>query len=181
MKKKIDEMRTLMEKLEPNTSKYGLPFAIVKKNLICLTPNSNSLKNLYMLEFHPELACASRLPAAIMHAIEELNHFKNTSSVNEKLNLEINYLTQLFDSLQNLNPPGHSFALNIQKEVFNTSFVDDPLVMSDFIDFSVKQLDETLKNKTKKEQQELILNSISKTLEVYNNFNYFIGCILYFC
>lgn len=99
-------------------------------------------------------------------AIEELNYFKSTTSVNQRLNLEINYLTKLHLTLQSIQPPGHSFANQIQKEVFTGNFVDDPLLMSDFLDFTVRQLEEQLKNKTKKEQQETVINSITKIVEV---------------
>lgn len=120
-----------------------------------------------MLEFHPSLACISRLPDALKHAIEELNYFKSTTTIIERLNLEIQFMSQALESLQNLNPPGYSFASNIQKDIFNGTFVEDPLIMSDFIDYTVRQLEETAKNKTKKEQQELIIGSITKTVEVF--------------
>ncbi len=130
-------------------------------------PTRSTLKNLYLLEFHPCLACASRLPDALKYAIEELNFFKSTTSVNQRLHSEINYLTKLHITLQNLQPPGHSFATHIQKEVFTSNFADDPLLMNDFVDFTVRQLEEQAKNKTKKEQQEILLGAITKIVEVF--------------
>ena len=69
----IEEMRIFVSRMEEGGDKqYGMPYSIVKKNLICLTPNAvgRTLKNMYMLEFHPWLAAASRIPDAIKTAIE---------------------------------------------------------------------------------------------------------------
>lgn len=66
----IDDMRNLLEKV--NDNKYGLPYSLIKKSPINLSanPTGNTLKNFYLLEFHPCLACASRLPTAFKNAIE---------------------------------------------------------------------------------------------------------------
>ena len=67
-------MRILIERLEGTGGgqMYGLPLSIVKKNLVNLTCNFNGagLKNVYLLEFHPCLANASRLPDAFRQAID---------------------------------------------------------------------------------------------------------------
>lgn len=44
--------------------------------------------------------------------------------------------------------------------------------MSDFVDFTLKQLEETTKNKTKKEQNDMAINAVARTLEV--------GLVLFF-
>ena len=67
----IDDMRSLLEKCEPD-SKYGMPYSLIKKVPINLTSNSfgSTLNNFYMLEFHPCLAVASRMPPAFKQSIE---------------------------------------------------------------------------------------------------------------
>ncbi len=72
LNKIIEDMRVFLGRTESDSRNYGMPFPIVKKNLVCLTPNSvgSTLKNLYMLEFHPWLASASRVMAAIKTALE---------------------------------------------------------------------------------------------------------------
>lgn len=71
LNKMIEDMRVFLDRVDIDKL-YGMPFSIVKKNLICLSPNpvGSTLKNLYMLEFHPWLAAASRVPAAIKSALE---------------------------------------------------------------------------------------------------------------
>ena len=68
----IDDMRSLIDRISPDDKQYGLPYSVIKKNKITLTPNTpgNTLKNLYLLEFHPWLAAASRVPDAIQVALE---------------------------------------------------------------------------------------------------------------
>lgn len=77
--KMIDDMRNYLDKI--NEQKYGLPYSIVKKNPINLSASSNgsnTLKTLYLLEFHPCLASASRLPSAFKQGIEvKISFFKN--------------------------------------------------------------------------------------------------------
>jgi len=68
----IEDMRLFLGRMEADSRSYGMPYSIVKKNLICLTPNpvGSTLKNLYMLEFHPWLAAASRVMDAVRTALE---------------------------------------------------------------------------------------------------------------
>lgn len=71
LNKMIDEMRGFLERNESN-KQYGMPYSVIKKNLICLSPNpiGSTLKNLYMLEFHPCLASATRIEPALKTALE---------------------------------------------------------------------------------------------------------------
>lgn len=106
------------------------------------------------------------MPEAFKYALEELNHFKATASVNERLSLENSYLTQLNDLLLNMSPPGSAFVNHIYKEVFCYTFADDPFLMSSFVDWMIRQLEEQVKNKTKKEQHETLTGSIVRMIEV---------------
>ena len=160
-------MRVLLDQVEVD-AKYGIPLNVIKQNLINLSPNNNgsTLKNLYMLEFHPCLAVAARIPSAFKQAIDELNYYRCTSNINERLNLEQHFFNRLLDQLEKSDAPGYSFTAQIQKEIFNGIFVEDPLLMSEFVDFTLRQLEETTKNKTKKEQSDLALSTVSRILEV---------------
>lgn len=74
--KMIDEMRNYLEKIED--SSFGLPLSVIKKRPINLSSNlyGQTLKNFYLLEFHPCLASASRLPNAFRQSIEVSRTFK---------------------------------------------------------------------------------------------------------
>lgn len=45
-------------------------------------------------------------------------------------------------------------------------FVEDPLLMSDFAEYALKQVEETSKNKTKKEQSEMAISCAGQIIEV---------------
>lgn len=79
MDKMIDQMRNYLEKVKD--SSFGLPLSVIKKRPINLTSNvyGHTLKNLFMLEFHPCLASASRLPPAFRQSIEvsEIEKFQS--------------------------------------------------------------------------------------------------------
>lgn len=167
--KMIDEMRNLMEKIDDDKHMFGLPYRIIKKNLINLTPSASkghSLKNFYMLEYHPCLASASRIPGALKQAIEELMYFKTPESVNERLAIEQYFYNNFIEHLERGDPPGHTFNPQFQKEILNANFVEDPIVMSDFLYYTLKQIEEQSKTKTKREQNEMALSASARILEM---------------
>ena len=165
-------MRILLEQVEAD-AKYGLPLTVIKKNPINLSSSNqgSTLKNLFMLEFHPCLAVASRLPASFKQAIEELSYYRCATNVNDRLQLEQNFYNRFLDLLEKSDPPGYSFTAQIQKEIFNATYVEDPLLMSELVDSTLKQLEETTKNKTKKEQNDLALATVNRFLEVTSFFS----------
>lgn len=156
-------------------AKYGLPFNVIKKSPINLSPNNHgsTLKNLYMLEFHPCLAVASRLPNSFRQAIEELSYYRSITRVNDRLHLEQSFYNRLLEHLEKSDPPGYSFTAQIQKDVFNGTYIEDPLLMTELVESTLRQLEETTKNKTKKEQNELALATTMRFLEV-NIFKFYL-------
>ena len=97
---------------------------------------------------------------------KELLYFKPKATINEQLLLEQAFLSNYLNQLQSADPPGSAFTAQIQKEVFNGMFIEDPLIASDLVAALVRQSDEASKNKTKKEQSELSMNILSRFLEV---------------
>lgn len=77
----------------------------------------STLKNMYLLEFHPCLAAASRLPSALSQCVEELVYFMRPATNNERMRLEQSFYNKLISQLDRLDPPGYSFTSQIQKEV----------------------------------------------------------------
>ena len=157
----------MLEQIETD-AKYGLPLTVIKKNPINLSTNNHNstLKNLYMLEFHPCLAVASRLPNSFKQAIEELAYYRCVTRVNDRLGLEQSFYNRLLEHLEKSDPPGYSFTAQIQKDVFNGTYVEDPLLMTELVESTLRQLEETTKNKTKKEQNDLALATVIRFLEV---------------
>lgn len=124
------------------------------------------MKNVYLFEFHPCLASASRIPSSLDQCLEELSYFMQPRTVNERLKLEQSFYNAYISQLEMLDPPGYSFTSQIQKEIFSGVFVEDPQLMSDYVEFNLKQLEESAKNKTRKEQADVFLNFMARTLEM---------------
>ena len=157
----------MLDQIETD-AKYGLPLTVIKKIPINLSPNNHSstLKNLFMLEFHPCLAVASRLPNSFKQAIEELSYYRCITKVNDRLHLEQTFYNRLLEHLEKSDPPGYSFTAQIQKDIFNSTYIEDPLLMTELVESSLRQMEETTKNKTKKEQNDLAFATLTRFLEV---------------
>ena len=82
------------------------------------------------------------------------------------MRLEQTFYNRLIGQLQQQDPPGYSFSSQIQKEIFSGVFIEDPQLMSDFIEYNLKQIDEASKSKTKKEQFDALFSFMSSLLEV---------------
>ena len=72
----------------------------------------------------------------------------------------------LYEEYECLDIPGASFSPQVQKDLFNGVVVEDPLLMHDLGQSLLKDLDETLKNKTRKEQIELTITTMSRVVEM---------------
>lgn len=117
----------------------------------------------------------SFLIIALFSLNKDLVYKKNVETVYERLVYEKNFLDRLFEHYQQLNEPGYSFTPQLQKELFNGMFVEDPLFMNDFTQSLLRELDETLKNKTRKEQIELSVSTVARVLEVTKNKKHFLN------
>ena len=80
--------------------------------------------------------------------------------------IEQYFYNAFIENLERGDPPGYSFTSTVQKEVFSGKFVEDPILMTEYVYLILKQAEETTKTKTKKEQSELALSSLSRILEM---------------
>ncbi|CAM2111897.1 unnamed protein product [Caretta caretta] len=72
----IDAQREYVQKIwrkdqTGGISEFGLPHNIIAKQLISLNNNCPTLKNIYLLEFHPSLGLASLIPKALDSQIQK--------------------------------------------------------------------------------------------------------------
>lgn len=92
-------------------------------------------------------------------------YFKSVNTVNERLNIEQAFLENYLTILQTMNPTGYSFTSQIQKEIFNSPFMDDPSLISELFENSLQLLEESDKNNNKKEKAAAVLKASCKILE----------------
>ena len=91
---------------------------------------------------------------------------KNLYSVKERLSYEKYFYDSLYEHYECIDTPGSSFSPQVQKDLFNGVVIEDPLLMHDLSQGLLKDLDEALKNKTRKEQTELTGTTLSRVIEV---------------
>lgn len=78
---------------------------------------SSALRNVFLLEFHPSLGLASRIPQALNQAYSELCQLHRPQSVQESVALEKQLLQLAVEKWQALEPPGASYSTPVQKDV----------------------------------------------------------------
>ena len=88
--------------------------------------------------------------------------------INERLKLEQLFHNKLLDKLEALTLPGYSFTPPVQKEIFNPLFIEDPVLMTSFVEYLCREQAELNKNKTKQDQSDSQLALFNNVIEVCN-------------
>lgn len=70
-----------------------------------------------MLEYHPSLALAAKLPEALSYAYWELHHIHKPETVTEMIEMEKKILELALHKWEHLPIAGGSYATQVQKEV----------------------------------------------------------------
>ncbi|XP_019393423.1 PREDICTED: transmembrane protein FLJ37396 isoform X1 [Crocodylus porosus] len=166
----IDSQREYVYKIwregqKGGISEFGLPPNIIAKQLISLNSHFPTLKNIYLLEFHPSLGLVSLIPKALEHLSQEFHTICSPQTASEATSLDKKVLQLALDewlSLENLellySPP-------IQKDLFSDVLVDDPVLVRE-IAMSVVESGADEEKKQGKGKQTFILDSFSRLLEL---------------
>ncbi|XP_067931806.1 uncharacterized protein [Watersipora subatra] len=145
---------------------FGLPFPVIPHQPISLNMSMSALKNVYMLEFHPSLSLAARIPAALSHAYWELHHIHKPNTVTNMLDMEMKIIEQAITSWESLPAAGSSFASQVQKELFSGVFIEDPSYLCEVALALVDQQEQQDQRKTKKLRQAQSVATVGKVMEL---------------
>ncbi|KAK6176827.1 hypothetical protein SNE40_015054 [Patella caerulea] len=163
--KQIEEEREYNQRVcRDGDDEYGLPYRIVPKQPIAVNLSRSSLKNVYMLEFHPTLSMACRIPEAIKFAVTEFLRIQMPESVTEKLLMEKKLLEVCQNEFTNLRNMGASYAPQVQKDLYSDVFAEDPLFICEIAQSLVTQQEQGGRRSTK-EKQMAIINSYCRVME----------------
>ncbi|KAK2144748.1 hypothetical protein LSH36_734g02004 [Paralvinella palmiformis] len=166
--KQIDEQREYIEKLSNHNSReFGLPYHLIQKQPISVNMSRSALKNVYLLEFHPSLAVASKLPQALRHAYWEVYHDHHPQNKTDLIMMEKNMLDIAIKEWEKMSPIGATFMSNVQKDVFSDTYTEDPIFIPQCAMELVRKVEEESKRKSQKERQMSILNAFGKVLQIY--------------
>ncbi|KAK2507841.1 hypothetical protein MC885_018328 [Smutsia gigantea] len=105
-------------------SNSGLPLDIIRKQLISVDSSRPSLKNIYLLEFHPSLGLLSLIPRAQEHLFQEPPHACRPTSASGLACLRRRMLRLAQDAWR-LSPakPGFQDSAQLQKHVGSLKLV----------------------------------------------------------
>ncbi|XP_070558917.1 uncharacterized protein [Ptychodera flava] len=164
--KQIAEQREYIQKMtREGDSDFGLPHEIVPKQLVALNLSRPALKHVYMLEFHPSLAMGSRLPVCLKRAYFDLVHTHQPRSVTEAVSMEKKLLEVSLSQWEKLDRPGNSYSSQVQKDVFQDVFAEDPLFICEIGSSLFKTKDMAAGKRSKKEKQADLLAIWTRLLE----------------
>ncbi|XP_012939634.1 uncharacterized protein LOC101845475 [Aplysia californica] len=165
--KQIESQREFTQRVtREGDHEFGLPNRIIPKQPIAVNLSRPALKNVYMLEFHPSLAIASRIPTALKHAYWELHETHQPDSAYAALMMEKKLLQVALKEWEGLPMMGTSFSMQVQKDLFSDMFAEDPLFQCELAQHCVQQQDQKAGRRTHKEKQVAMVKMISRLMEV---------------
>lgn len=168
--KQIDDEREYIQKVcrEDNPALFGLPHRIIPQQHIAVNTSRPALRYVYMLEFHPSLALASRVSESLQNALKMFIQLHKPKSTGEIISLERGLYEVVQKEWDSQEPTGHSFAQQTQKDLFSEVFVEDPIFVCEVAQSLVNQASNSMKGgrKSVKEKQKILTETWSKLLEV---------------
>ncbi|GFS24937.1 coiled-coil domain-containing protein 162-like, partial [Elysia marginata] len=168
--RQVEQQREFIQRVtREGDMEIGLPHRIVPKQLIAVNLSRPALKNVYMLEFHPTLAIASRIPAALQHAYWELHQIHQPDSALNAIAMERKLLEVALREWESLPAAGDSFSMQVQKDLFSDVFADDPLFQCELALFSIRLQDEKAGRRTHKEKQVDMVASVGRLMGLFSD------------
>ncbi|EDO39453.1 predicted protein [Nematostella vectensis] len=168
--KQIDEEREYLQKVcrEDTSGLFGLPHRVIPQQHIAVNISRPALQYIYMLEFHPSLALAAKIPKALSHVFKTFQNLQKPKSTGEIISMERRMLEVVQKEWDFLQPSGNDFAVQTQKDLFSEVFVEDPLFVCEVAQ-SLITAEENKKGggrKSVKEKQQILTRIWSRILEV---------------
>lgn len=166
--KQMEEQREYLQKVcREGNDKFGIPFGVIPKQPISINLSRPALRNIFMLEFHPSLSLASRIPEALKYVLQELIYFHRPETAHDTLMIERKMLEIAVKEWDKMGKMGDQFANQSQKDLFSDVFVDDPWFMSEIAQFQVEQLqnDTTQTKKIGKERQIQMIQAVGRLMD----------------
>nr|XP_009513121.1 PREDICTED: transmembrane protein FLJ37396 [Phalacrocorax carbo] len=112
-------LRDTVNQQRGGTGEFGLPYNIITKQLISLnTTTKCSLKNIYLLEFHPSLGLVCLNPKALEFIYQEFYSICRPNTASKACHLEKQVLQLIVDEWLTMEKPETFYSSQIQKDLF---------------------------------------------------------------
>ncbi|CAG5117025.1 unnamed protein product, partial [Candidula unifasciata] len=163
----MDSQREYIHRVtrDPDTE-LGLPHRIIPKQPIAVNLSRPVLKNVYMLEFHPTLATASRIPAALRHSYWELYEIHQPRTLWAAVMMEKKLLEVALTEWETLPVIGSSFSVQVQRDLFSDTFAEDPVLLCQLATSSLKQQEEAAGRRSHKEKQINMVQTFGRLMNI---------------
>ncbi|XP_071809867.1 uncharacterized protein [Asterias amurensis] len=163
----ISDQREYIQKVcrDGSDHQVGKPFKIIPKQPVSINLSRSALQYVYLLEFHPSLALASRIPQALTHVFNELVQVHQPRNVTETILIEKKILEIAQRQWDHLQPIGSTFSNQIQRDLFADVFAEDPSFICDIGQSQMTSLDAAAGRRTPKERKADLLKIWSRLLE----------------
>ncbi|XP_067841118.1 uncharacterized protein si:ch73-242m19.1 [Heptranchias perlo] len=170
LNKQIDDQREYVQRIWRAGQmemgiEFGLPLNVITKQPVAINNSCPALKKIYLLEFHPSLGLASRIPKTLEHTYWELHHVHRPKTADESVSLEKQVLNLALEKWAAMEMPELSYGLQVQKDLFSGVFIEDPLFVRD-IGVSFIEVAEEDENRLGAEKQAFMLHTFSRLLEI---------------
>ncbi|XP_061178732.1 uncharacterized protein LOC133187394 [Saccostrea echinata] len=165
MDKQIEEQREYLQKVCREGEEFGLPLSVVPKQPISINLSRPALRNIYMLEFHPSLSIASRVPVALKYALQELIHIHQPKSVYSMVMIEKRLLEVACKEWDRSDKLDTYFTQQVQKDLFAEVYVEDPIFMCMMARTMVDKKEEEGTRKNLRDRQLSMMGAINRLLE----------------
>ncbi|XP_054675028.1 uncharacterized protein LOC129203961 isoform X2 [Grus americana] len=167
---KIDAQREYVHKIwregqRGGINEFGLPCNVITKQLISLNTSCPTLKNIYLLEFHPSLGLVYLIPKALEYIYQEFYSICRPKTASKASNLEKQVLQLVVDQWLTMEKPETFYSSQIQKDLFAEVLIEDPVMVQE-IALSLLEVGVDEEKKTGREKQLFILDSFSMLMEL---------------
>ncbi|XP_066849266.1 uncharacterized protein [Anser cygnoides] len=166
----IDVQRDYVHKIwqkgqKGGISEFGLPYNVIAKQLISLNTGHPTLKNIYLLEFHPSLGLVSLIPKVLEYIYQEFYSMCRPKTASKVINLEKQLLQLVLDEWLTMEKPQSFYSSQIQEDLFADVLIEDPMLVQE-IAFSLLGMGADEERMEGRGRQFLMLDSFSTLLEL---------------
>ncbi|XP_074751165.1 LOW QUALITY PROTEIN: uncharacterized protein LOC141954983 [Athene noctua] len=168
--RQIDAQREYVHKIwregqRGGIGEFELPYNVITKQPISLNTSCPTLKNIYLLEFHPSLGLMCLIPKALEYIYQEFYSICRPKTASKASNLEKQVLQLVVDEWLTMQKPETLYSSQIKKDLFAEVLMEDPVMVQE-IALSLSEVGTDEEKKTVREKQLFILDSFSTLLEL---------------
>ncbi|CAH8518140.1 unnamed protein product [Schistosoma turkestanicum] len=173
----ISNEREYLKNLNTDEIIYGLPPPLIEKFLIAPSTDEPVLGPVYLLEFHPSLACTPSLIESMDESVRTMITMLTPKHQIQRIILEKIFFDYLKYEIDTWRPLGISYSAQIQKDLFSPHFIENVVQMSELCNEYVSSVEQRNARGDKKTRQNTIINELGRLLDLITIRHRLIDCM----